>query len=157
MAWNLIRRFQSTLPARGATGRAVRIGADGRDFNPRSPHGERLYRIAASFLAMDFNPRSPHGERLHGRAGEPHRHRHFNPRSPHGERLNQAGQPGGKKISIHAPRTGSDLAVEISSIVSDISIHAPRTGSDKIKKGARNGAGISIHAPRTGSDTLVWS
>ena len=151
-----------------------------RNFNPRSPHGERplnaygitetkafqstlpargaTYRAKTTAARMKhFNPRSPHGERLHGRAGEPHRHRHFNPRSPHGERLNQAGQPGGKKISIHAPRTGSDLAVEISSIVSDISIHAPRTGSDKIKKGARNGAGISIHAPRTGSDTLVWS
>ncbi len=113
MAWNLIRRFQSTLPARGATGRAVRIGADGRDFNPRSPHGERrkVFKTREEALV----------------------------------------------ISIHAPRTGSDLAVEISSIVSDISIHAPRTGSDKIKKGARNGAGISIHAPRTGSDTLVWS
>ncbi len=36
------------------------------------------------------------------------------------------------RISIHAPRTGSD-AVEMSSIVSDkISIHAPRTGSDAV-------------------------
>ena len=58
-------RFQSTLPARGAT----RAGADasaGRreDFNPRSPHGERPQgsaRRRARFA--DFNPRSPHGER----------------------------------------------------------------------------------------------
>ena len=33
-----------------------------------------------------------------------------------------------------------------------ISIHAPRTGSDQGRRGAREGLQISIHAPRTGSD-----
>ena len=78
-------RFQSTLPARGATrarrvcGRAVvisihapRTGSDvllmakfatAPDFNPRSPHGERLNFRALSLLMQNFNPRSPHGER----------------------------------------------------------------------------------------------
>ena len=57
----------------------------------------------------DFNPRSPHGERLrivHDDNGI----QHFNPRSPHGERqapLTQ--QKKSKVISIHAPRTGSDI------------------------------------------------
>ena len=62
----------------------------------------------ASARSHDFNPRSPHGERpaagQHGSAG-----RYFNPRSPHGERHHHA--HGGKqlvRISIHAPRTGSD-------------------------------------------------
>ena len=79
-------------------------------------------------------------------------------------------------ISIHAPRTGSDMkptgraarassfqstlpargATEIqqgTNEVLDISIHAPRTGSDvaKGRKRPRKGK-ISIHAPRTGSD-----
>ena len=78
--------FQSTLPARGATG-GHRDGAAARPhFNPRSPHGERhtatcgkRFQIKISIHAPrtgsdmlvilylkdsnDFNPRSPHGER----------------------------------------------------------------------------------------------
>ena len=34
--------FQSTLPARGATSNQQRQGLVARNFNPRSPHGERL-------------------------------------------------------------------------------------------------------------------
>ena len=78
-------RFQSTLPARGATdartlGRrerpisihAPRTGSDGttivvwwaaRNFNPRSPHGERRGTAAVRRRLIYFNPRSPHGER----------------------------------------------------------------------------------------------
>ena len=33
-------------------------------------------------------------------------------------------------ISIHAPRTGSDISGTPYKQTSDISIHAPRTGSD---------------------------
>ena len=36
------RRFQSTLPAWGATYRPLSISVSCRNFNPRSPHGERL-------------------------------------------------------------------------------------------------------------------
>ena len=58
-------------------------------------------------------------------------------------------------ISIHAPRTGSDLAYE--RFVRDlmhISIHAPRTGSDAARPLLVPTMPISIHAPRTGSDLL---
>ena len=58
-------RFQSTLPARGAT--------------PYIPVSKCTY--------LDFNPRSPHGERPRQRVTPPN----------------------AKGISIHAPRTGSDL------------------------------------------------
>ena len=56
--------------------------------------------------------------------------RYFNPRSPHGER--PSGQQSRQRpaISIHAPRTGSDLCYERPAITDWISIHAPRTGSD---------------------------
>ena len=80
-------------------------------------------------------------------------------------------------ISIHAPRTGSDLLQDADGNPGRISIHAPRTGSDAIvtpaaatqyqfqstlpARGATDGTDkrlmdelISIHAPRTGSDTL---
>ncbi len=104
-------RFQSTLPARGATFVAVfrergdlisihapRTGSDqsatrragaGAYFNPRSPHGERPPRGTNEAAEWHFNPRSPHGERLrHHIIGDtPY---YFNPRSPHGERRGTA-------------------------------------------------------------------
>ena len=57
-----------------------------------------------------FNPRSPHGERhrlcIHG-----NKRNDFNPRSPHGERRDVlASYWATLKISIHAPRTGSDTS-----------------------------------------------
>ena len=74
---------------------APRTGSDGlctpcayfpRNFNPRSPHGERHHCDDFLGRKLDFNPRSPHGERRCGL-------------------LEVLGiQP----ISIHAPRTGSD-------------------------------------------------
>ncbi len=123
-------QFQSTLPARGATAHRRSFGGDEvisihapragsdlfrglrlprfRDFNPRSPHGERPIIIidisedapfqstlparGATLVAscagnphIDFNPRSPHGERRRC-ASWRCPCRYFNPRSPHGER-----------------------------------------------------------------------
>ena len=67
------------------------------------------------------------------------------------------GQPRGEvRISIHAPRTGSDVPYYDLADTYDISIHAPRTGSDGASLLGRCPAlDISIHAPRTGSDMLV--
>ena len=83
------------------------------------------------------------------------------------------------KISIHAPRTGSDASflvsqnlgfpfqstlpargatpcIRITDAVVDISIHAPRTGSDPpCCAFSTAGKRISIHAPRTGSDRMA--
>ena len=58
-------------------------------FNPRSPCGERRYRISLRHLCRNFNPRSPCGERL----------------------LMGKGFINAFDISIHAPRVGSDLTV----------------------------------------------
>ena len=57
-----------------------------RYFNPRSPHGERHVAQDEVYKWFDFNPRSPHGER-HICSSKRWRHSDFNPRSPHGERL----------------------------------------------------------------------
>ena len=174
---------------------------EGVYFNPRSPHGERPYRSNLRVSSIYFNPRSPHGERLSwGRTfncmgyfnpRSPHGERrcpmiqatvvaHFNPRSPHGERQSTANcSCVDVPISIHAPRTGSDIHSTTGGVQMDnfnprsphgerrycrftfrngevISIHAPRTGSDRFRGGAHLTAwGISIHAPRTGSDRTV--
>ena len=56
---------------------------------------------------------------------------YFNPRSPRGERRRQiARRLDSFRISIHAPRVGSDTDArsELNSV--EISIHAPRVGSD---------------------------
>ena len=55
-----------------------------------------------------FNPRSLHGERP-GRTAPTKMQSHFNPRSLHGERHHNCGSAETeRKISIHAPCTGSD-------------------------------------------------
>ena len=148
-----LRTFQPTLPARGATNGRVAI-SDGRsDFNPRSPHGERLYPIAFDDDGNLFQPTLPaRGATTAGR-----------------------GRHGAGAISTHAPRTGSDQGVGDPPGASGISTHAPRTGSDiwarrtgtrstyfnpRSPHGERPPAHlpahpvrlISTHAPRTGSD-----
>ena len=89
-------------------------------FNPRSPHGERLKKpLIPVLIAGDFNPRSPHGERRKWRLRITDWHDDFNPRSPHGERrASLQGCNFNRRISTHAPRTGSDLSQDTSS-------HAP--------------------------------
>ena len=55
----------------------------------------------------------------------------FNPRSPDGERpYEDCGIAAGCRISIHAPRMGSDRKLHRQSTPINISIHAPRMGSD---------------------------
>ena len=123
--------FLSTLPARGATEGSVNsmkaawisihapregsdrpIFANERStayFYPRSPRGERPRITCTSAVAQkNFYPRSPRGERrVH--PGFLDLLLNFYPRSPRGERLWQTGlQTGRKRISIHAPREGSD-------------------------------------------------
>ena len=101
-------QFQSTLPAWGET-KARPAAPAGDDFNPLSPHGERLGgnvsvsahgtisihspRMGRDLLGKQyrlynkyFNPLSPHGERLK-KFGNFASQTYFNPLSPHGERL----------------------------------------------------------------------
>ena len=98
---------------------APRTGSDGGDddsrlahgdFNPRSPHGERPQISQMQTSRCYFNPRSPHGERPACCVYVP-LPRDFNPRSPHGERRTtlSPSSSASSQISIHAPRTGSDV------------------------------------------------
>ena len=105
----------------------------GIDFNPRSPHGERPCTFGMLAICANFNPRSPHGERLNlspVAAGVDY----FNPRSPHGER-----HPPNHFRRLHCqfqstlPARGATGGANIDELTPDISIHAPRTGSDMIR------------------------
>ena len=145
--------FQSTLPARGATQpfqtrpthqrisiHAPRTGSDvllysrqhkPQNFNPRSPHGERQISALTGIVQKDFNPRSPHGER-------PSRKMQIS-------RL--------WRFQSTLPARGATLIDSVFPTIASISIHAPRTGSDVRQPcHLRNAPRISIHAPRTGSD-----
>ena len=80
-----------------------------KDFNPRSPCGERrAFAVRRLREAIYFNPRSPCGERPVYRPCND-KQRNFNPRSPCGERhriVVNLGRP--VVISIRAPLAGSD-------------------------------------------------
>ena len=167
--------FQSTLPARGATGCFQSFSWVYPYFNPRSPHGERHSSKIFVKQRKHFNPRSPHGERRCPPASRPSS-RNFNPRSPHGERRFRP-EPVAptQDISIHAPRTGSDRhrgALQSSSIYfNPRSPHGerhfgpsaeeleeifqstlPARGATLYRSMPYSVRHISIHAPRTGSD-----
>ena len=149
-----------------------------RNFNPRSPHGERHGLCTpCAYFPRNFNPRSPHGERhylpvcsancpsisIHaprtGSDGRVHRpasiFTHFNPRSPHGERLGDFCTYIYRcRFQSTLPARGATGTISVYEFPRTISIHAPRTGSDVSNiRGFSAHDIISIHAPRTGSDS----
>ena len=175
-------RFQSTLPARGATG----LPGQARISQPISIHAPRTGSDGvdcrnAKLDAENFNPRSPHGERrTHGMQWHVWTTT-FQSTLPARGATRPALYTAIVKafISIHAPRTGSDdvalLAAEADADFNPrsphgerprlelrhndgvtISIHAPRTGSDANHQNIGGRQSISIHAPRTGSDRAPW-
>ena len=81
-----------------------------KHFNPRSPHGERHPRpVGRPAPGADFNPRSPHGERQPPRPALAIPTK-FQPTLPaRGATTDGDAQAPPRKISTHAPRTGSDV------------------------------------------------
>ena len=125
--------FQSTLPARGATGINTSQIITSKNFNPRSPRGERLRPFPCVGCADDFNPRSPRGERLVEIARGTRYVRDFNPRSPRGERPSGYDRNGKFVIfqsTLPARGATGKLRFFFNHLI--ISIHAPREGSDAV-------------------------
>ena len=174
-------KFQSTLPARGATAANAELSVKGQ-FQSTLPARGATWKIPQIAAMLGFQSTLPArgATRVCACAGA--RGSDFNPRSPHGERRSIATDLyANYGISIHAPRTGSDIAQNADVIhLLTISIHAPRTGSDYVfpvplapvmNFNPRSPHGerhqpfrkqpmhqrISIHAPRTGSDLRACS
>ena len=169
------------------------------NFNPRSPHGERLAtweNVPGAFSISIHAPRTGSDDPLTNiaiscgsisihapRTGsdltyqpETRWQMDFNPRSPHGERPARPKKWRVKSIfQSTLPARGATQRVLCRCKVRKISIHAPRTGSDQSPKRRRRTMAIfqstlpargatqtlcarldfmviSIHAPRTGSD-----
>ncbi len=146
-------QFQSTLPGWGATTIPITATALYTFQSTLPGWGATCIPCPASGSARYFNPRSPDGERHDGLNGNVWLHR----------------------ISIHAPRMGSDYSlIPVCPCCRDfnprspdgerpstsprrphiiwISIHAPRMGSDGRPECHNAIKFISIHAPRMGSD-----
>ena len=127
-------RFQSTLPGWGATLRRCNPLCRARDFNPRSPDGERPSRL-----------------------GEHHRHAFISihaPRMGSDDMLQAAGQ-WMQEFQSTLPGWGATGDQETIGRLREISIHAPRMGSDLERADGRVPERISIHAPRMGSDAVA--
>ena len=140
--------FQSTLPARGATGANVGNMRTSKKFQSTLPaRGATASCSAESCLPRYFNPRSPHGERLTGSRYFSFS-AYFNPRSPHGERLRSENNVNIRVLfQSTLPARGATTDFSYMGIADSISIHAPRTGSDA---GANAGAlGTGDFNPRS--------
>ena len=101
--------FQSTLPIRGATRKRLCFSPGGRDFNPRSPYGERPSHNLERPTSRTFQSTLPIRGATKGRknlCGN----RVFQSTLPiRGATLPQGFCNFRFLISIHAPHTGSDL------------------------------------------------
>ena len=125
-------RFQSTLPARGATNAEFTDTVQTTISIHAPREGSDILHKLHGLDLCNFNPRSPRGERPLSR-GPGSSSGYFNPRSPRGER----------RVHIHQipvlvvfqstlparGATGVDFAVLVGI---EISIHAPREGSDLV-------------------------
>ena len=146
------KKFQSTLPARGATKKTKAEEIQ----QPISIHAPRTGSDAAGAIRRHdyehFNPRSPHGERhnpcgIYGAVGC-----HFNPRSPHGERRVWLSQIAGfLQFQSTLPARGATLSMFPEDLKRLFQSTLPARGATP--EGRANAQSrISIHAPRTGSD-----
>ena len=103
--------FQSTLPVRGAT----------------------FVHCISPLFFIDFNPRSPCGERPSLRGFSLIYRTYFNPRSPCGERPSVSRYSGLFSIfQSTLPVRGATKKRGNQSCMTRISIHAPRAGSDPL-------------------------
>ena len=147
------------------------------DFNPRSPQGERPVSGVVPWNGIQFQSTLPARGATVKRSCIRRSMMNFNPRSPQGERRAAIGEVwrGPCRISIHAPRKGSDpvqsfLLLPFGKFQSTLpargatgpafsAIQGGQFQSTLPARGATAHSGgvvalgvISIHAPRKGSD-----
>ena len=127
--------FQSTLPARGATGCNHCISREHNRISIHAPRtGSDLSHVALLLRLYYFNPRSPHGERPCPIAVACGKNAFQSTLPARGATERHCSSCSMVDISIHAPRTGSDwMRIRYNKSTVNISIHAPRTGSDAFR------------------------
>ena len=157
--------FQSTLPAKGATGwrsGTWRCGC----FNPRSPRRERPPVASSSIISLVSIHAPPAKGATSSDAADdavfqstlPAKGATLPASSMH--RRFQSTLPAKGAIRLRVPMFQSTLPAKEAtrqvlcfSVALDVSIHAPREGSDLLRCSAYGPAVVSIDAPREGSDS----
>ena len=148
------QRFQSTLPARGATNPRRNHARQQIYFNPRSPHGERPTPGLSDAGKGRFQSTLPARGATVRLYQEMFGLDAFQSTLPaRGATPEQAHRRACAGISIHAPRTGSDRFEIVSQCISAyFNPRSPHGERPRRSVHHHQGDGISIHAPRTGSD-----
>ena len=149
------RQFQSTLPVGGAT-TIHQHRHRSRKFQSTLPVGGATICLWDRSKTERISIHAPRGGSDRATSRTTGGRRDFNPRSPWGERPQQ------RPISIPGsvfqstlPVGGATQSFFLNDIVSRISIHAPRGGSDAAQCRKQSRRVISIHAPRGGSDGVT--
>ena len=125
--------FQSTLPARGATGIWIlNRKADNISIHTPREGSDRSTRRSL-WVTWKFQSTLPaRGATLPTKAQERF-YTHFNPHSPRGERLiMDLCKRGGYKFQSTLPARGATFIATLVEQLNIISIHTPREGSDKL-------------------------
>ena len=120
------------------------------NFNPRSPHGERQQPQRAEIILGDISIHAPRTGSDRYITADFNRFAHFNPRSPHGERptLPPWKRHESRRFQSTLPARGATLADVVPVPQLRISIHAPRTGSDADdKKGLQKHLDFNPRSP----------
>ena len=111
-------KFQSTLPARGATRPALYTAVIKAFISIHAPRtGSDLPLSANTVPAYNFNPRSPHGERQNAAKTSVRKVKFQSTLPARGATNYYADLLSTSVISIHAPRTGSDQISALTGIV----------------------------------------
>ena len=146
--------FQSTLPARGATRQRRRNDGGKQGFQSTLPARGATQMLCGLKITGIFQSTLPARGATRGQQSAGLLVHYFNPRSPHGERPLQCFRLGqGRHFNPRSPHGERRFSRFLPRFAVIISIHAPRTGSDHpALRRASESLPISIHAPRTGSD-----
>ena len=123
-------QFQSTPPARAATGRSLPRQHPDRRFNPRRPRGRRRAECSLPRWLGCFNPRRPRGRRPSCRD------------KPDPPRL----------VSIHAAREGGDCGTVSRYCRREFQSTPPARAATPAPRPRTWRARVSIHAAREGGD-----
>ena len=101
------------------------------NFNPRSPHGERQTATKKEEENHDnFNPRSPHGERRRAASRRQSGQQFQSTLPARGATLLCPEAADKQSFQSTLPARGATSLVVVVDVPVRISIHAPRTGSD---------------------------
>ena len=152
------QRFQSTLPARGATGRSFEPGNVNSNFNPHSPRGERpdMAKWQAERLQISIHtPREGSDKLVLLKIRITNK---FQSTLPARGATQSAAVPGGaSQFQSTLPARGATKRIRPNDCYFTISIHTPREGSDWADDDENWTYNISIHTPREGSDSISAS